>query len=155
MTARADLRAATPGDVAAITKLVRSAYSKYIERIGREPAPMGADYSALVDAGEVWVAEHDGRLVGVVVLAIEPDHLQLDNIAVAPEVQGLGIGAQLLELADREALRQGRAEVRLYTNEQMTENLAYYPRHGYQETHRGSADGFNRVYFTKQVAGGA
>jgi hypothetical protein len=34
----------------------------------------------------------------------------------------------------------------------MTENLAYYPRHGYAETHRAEQDGFRRVFFTKHLA---
>jgi hypothetical protein len=33
----------------------------------------------------------------------------------------------------------------------MTENLAYYPRRGYVETHRTVADGFSRVYFSKRL----
>jgi hypothetical protein len=31
----------------------------------------------------------------------------------------------------------------------MTENLAYYRRHGYTETHRAGQDGFRRVFFRK------
>ena len=42
-------------------------------------------------------------------------------------------------------------EIRLYTNEAMTANLAYYPRHGYTETHRAHEDGFRRVFFAKQL----
>lgn len=45
----------------------------------------------------------------------------------------------------------GLSQIRLYTNEAMTENLAYYPRHGYRETHRGIEDGYRRVYFTKVI----
>jgi hypothetical protein len=33
----------------------------------------------------------------------------------------------------------------------MTENLAYYPRHGYAETHRAEQDGFSRVFFRKLI----
>jgi hypothetical protein len=36
----------------------------------------------------------------------------------------------------------------------MTENQAYYPRHGYVETHRGNDQGFDRVFFRKRVVGG-
>jgi hypothetical protein len=63
------------------------------------------------------------------------------------------------EPADVPALRAGNTrrlrlpEIRLYTNEAMTENLAYYPRRGYTETHRAAEDGFNRVFFRKPVPG--
>ena len=33
----------------------------------------------------------------------------------------------------------------------MTENLNYYPRHGFQETHRGGEDGYRRVYYQRAV----
>jgi hypothetical protein len=33
----------------------------------------------------------------------------------------------------------------------MTENLAYYARHGYVETHRAEHDGFRRVFFRKPI----
>jgi len=57
----------------------------------------------------------------------------------------------LLALADDEARRLRLPEIRLYTNEVMTENLAYYPRHGYIETHRAEQDGFRRVFFSKRL----
>lgn len=31
----------------------------------------------------------------------------------------------------------------------MTENLEYYPRRGYRETHRAQQHGYRRVFFTK------
>lgn len=34
----------------------------------------------------------------------------------------------------------------------MTENLAYYSRRGYAETHRAEQDGFRRVFFRKHIA---
>jgi hypothetical protein len=41
--------------------------------------------------------------------------------------------------------------MRLYTNAAMTENLAYYSRRGYTETHRAHQDGFHRVFFRKRL----
>jgi ribosomal protein S18 acetylase RimI-like enzyme len=76
----------------------------------------------------------------------------LENLAVRPSWQGRGVGSRLLALTEDEARRQGLAEIRLYTNEAMTENIAYYPRHGYVETHRAEQDGFRRVFFSKRLA---
>jgi hypothetical protein len=56
-----------------------------------------------------------------------------------------------MALAEERARSLRLPEVRLYTNEAMTENLAYYPRHGYTETHRGQQDGFHRVFFRKRL----
>jgi GNAT superfamily N-acetyltransferase len=148
------IRPAAPSDVSAMAALVRAAYAGYVDRIGREPAPMAADYGAILTHGHGWVALRGHELVGVLVLEPEADHLRLENIAVSPEVQGQGVGTLLLGFADDEARRRHLPEVRLYTNAAMSENLAYYPRHGYRETHRASADGFDRVYFTKPVTAG-
>jgi N-acetylglutamate synthase-like GNAT family acetyltransferase len=145
-------RAARTDDAAAVRRLVQDAYAKYLPRIDVTPAPLSADYAALVAAGQVWVAERDGALVGALVLEAHPDHLLVENVAVAPSAQGLGVGAALLALAEQEATRQGLAELRLYTHERMTENLAYYPRRGYVETHRTDDGTFHRVHFAKRLA---
>ncbi|MFG2042020.1 GNAT family N-acetyltransferase [Dactylosporangium sp. NPDC048998] len=145
--------AATPADLAAVRRLVAEAYTVYVPRIGREPAPMTADYAALIDRGRVWVtrtADREG-LLGVLVLIPFADHLLLDTVAVAPLAQGRGIGAALLAFAEAHARSLGLPEIRLYTNAAMHENLAYYPRRGYTQTHRGTVDGFHRVYFAKRL----
>lgn len=148
-------RPAEPRDVDAITRLAHDAYRHYVERIGRHPAPMGADYAAAVAAGTVWVATDDGGdagPLGFVVLVDGQDHLLLDVVAVAPHAQGRGIGGLLLDLAERRARARGLGRIRLYTNEAMTENIAYYPRRGYVETHRGEHGGLRRVHFEKTLA---
>lgn len=145
-------RAARPGDVVAVRRLVQDAYAKYLPRIDVTPAPLTADYAAVVAAGQVWVAEREGALVGALVLEAHPDHLLVENVAVAPNAQGHGVGAALLELAEQEAAALGLSELRLYTHERMTENLAYYPRRGYVETHRTDDGTFHRVHFAKRLA---
>jgi ribosomal protein S18 acetylase RimI-like enzyme len=146
------VRRAGEGDIGALSAVAAQAYRGYVPRIGREPAPMTADYAQAVRSGLTWVAEADGEIVGLLVLVVHPDHLLLENVAVLPSVQRRGVGARLLALAEDEARARGLDEIRLYTNEAMTENLAYYPRHGYAETHRAEQDGFRRVFFTKHLA---
>jgi len=131
--------------------VAEAAYQPYIARMGRRPAPMTADYALIAGSGSAWVAEQRGRLVGLLVLEPAADHLLLENVAVDPDVQGNGVGSRLLRLAEEQAEAQGLKEVRLYTNAAMTENLTYYPRHGYRETHRATQDGYRRVFFTKAV----
>ena len=131
--------------------LVRRAYALYVPRMGQEPAPMLADYSALIEAGELQVLEEAGSPVALVVLRPEEDALFVENIAVDPVAQRKGHGRALLAFAEDEALRLGLKAVRLYTNAAMTENLAYYPRLGFRETDRREEDGYNRVFFEKRV----
>jgi N-acetylglutamate synthase-like GNAT family acetyltransferase len=145
------IRGATIADLPAIQGVITDAYTKYIERIGRPPAPMTADYAAALDRSRVWVLESDDAIVGVLVTEERADHLLLETVAVAPSAQGTGGGRLLLDRAESDAVELGLTEVRLYTNEAMTENLSYYPRHGYRETGRATEDGFRRVYFSKAV----
>jgi N-acetylglutamate synthase-like GNAT family acetyltransferase len=146
------LRRATGDDVVAIEGLVAEAFGKYVERIGKPPAPMVADYAALLDESRIWVVERRDAIVAVLVTQHHGDHLLLESIAVAPAAQGGGHGRLLLERAECDAAEQGLTEVRLCTNEAMTENLVFYPRHGYRETGRGIQDGYRRVFFSKSLA---
>jgi ribosomal protein S18 acetylase RimI-like enzyme len=145
------IRQAVDADVAAVTALVARAYAGYVTRIGRAPAPIDADYVALVDAGEVWVGDVDGQIVGVVVLRPAAGVLELENVAVDPPTQGAGHGRALISFAEDHGRQLGLACVELYTNEAMTENLELYPRLGYVETERRSEAGFQRVYFRKSL----
>ncbi len=112
---------------------------------------MTADYAQAVRERQVWTAIEDRQIVGFAVLIAKPGYLLLENVALLPAAQGRGIGARLLRLAEDHARRPRLSEIRLYTNEAMTENLAYYPRHGYAETHRAEQDGYRRVFFRKSI----
>lgn len=144
-------RPARPDEAPALRDLVRAAYAKYIPRLGREPALMLDDAAARIAAGQAWVLEEDGALVGALILEEEPGALLLDNIAVAPDAQGSGVGRRLIAFTEGLARRRGHALLRLYTNELMVENVAMYPRLGFTETHRGSEAGYRRIYFERAL----
>jgi ribosomal protein S18 acetylase RimI-like enzyme len=145
------IRPALPDDAAAIAACVRAAYAGYVALIGREPAPMGADYAALIAAAAVWVADDAGEVVGVLVLHERGTALLIENVAVRPDRQGRGLGRALVRFAEERARHAGLAEVTLYTNARMTENLRFYPALGYTEAGRGVQDGFDRVFFKKTL----
>lgn len=146
------MRPATADDVAAIEAIAQAAYSPYIERIGRKPGPMLEDYRQWVQAGGAHVLENAGNVQGFIILLDDGNALLLDNLAVAPDAQGLGFGRLLMDFAERQALDAGFMAIRLYTNEAMTENITLYTRRGYVETHRAEEHGLRRVYMTKQLA---
>jgi len=74
----------------------------------------------------------------------------LENVAVMPNSKGLGIGKQLINHAEQQAIESGLERIELYTNELMHENIAMYHYLGYVEIARKSQDGFNRVFFEKR-----
>ena len=146
-----DLRLATTEDLRAVEEIVRAAYFPYVSRIGRAPGPMLDDYRKLIADRRVHVVEQDGVVSGILVLIPERDVMLLDNVAVAPFSQGLGLGHKMLEFAEHAAQDAGFRSIRLYTNEEMTENISLYSRIGYSETHRAEEKGLRRIYMTKQL----
>lgn len=140
------LRVAVPSDTARLHEIARAAYQKYVPRIGREPMPMGADFAAEIAAGRVVVIEAQGAVAGYMVAWAEPDAYFIDNIAVDPARQGLGLGRRLIDGAVAATRRHGLRAIRLYTNAAMHENLALYARIGFVETRRATEDGFDRVF---------
>jgi GNAT superfamily N-acetyltransferase len=145
------IRRAVAADAAAAAAIVDAAYAKYVPRMGMKPMPMLDDHAARIEAGQAWVFDDQGQVVGWLVLIAEADHLMLDNIAVAPDRAGQGIGRALLRFTEAEAARLGYREMRLYTALKMTENLAMYARAGWVETGRVTYQGRQRVNFSKPV----
>lgn len=147
----AAIRPARPADRARIEKIVNAAYSPYLARMDRRPAPMTDDYAARIVAGNTYVLEEDGTVAAVLVLEDHEGFLLLDNIAVDPACHGRGLGTQLMSFTEQEARRRGYATVELYTNEVMVENIALYRRLGYVETRRVLDRGYHRVYLRKTL----
>ena len=140
------IRAARPSDIGDILRIARAAYAKYVSRIGREPAPMTADYAADIAARRVVLMEAGGALCGYMVAWPEGDAYFIENIGIEPRYQGMGLGRRLFAHAVSQAKSIGLAALSLYTNEAMTENLSMYAHIGFAETHRLSEYGFRRVY---------
>lgn len=145
------LRAATADDVPQLAELVDAAYGHYVERIGRPPRPMTVDYEQVVRDRQVFVAERDGEMAGLIVLGPAEEGFLVDNVAVRPPHQGNGVGRSLLEHAEVAARDAGYESVYLYTHEKMTENQALYARIGYVEYDRRDHGGATVVYLRKQL----
>ena len=140
------IRWASADDAARIGAIARAAYAKYIARMGREPAPMAADFAAEIAANHVVVIESGGVIVGYMIAWSETDAYFIDNIAIDPARQGEGLGRQLIDHAVGEARLFHLPAIQLYTNVAMTENLSMYAHLGFVEIHRAMEKGFHRVY---------
>lgn len=145
------VRAASEGDLPAVKACVNDAFQKYIERIGKPPAPMLLDYAAFIRQGKVWAAEYQNKICGVLVIYETSDGFYIDTIAVSADVQGLGVGRAMLEFAEHEARRLGFSSIYLCTNVMMTENQTFYPHIGYVEYDRRMEDGYDRIFYRKNI----
>ena len=84
--------------------------------------------SRIVEDCELWVAEQDGALAGILVL----DGDFVDQLYVEPGLTGRGIGSALLAVAKRER-PQG---LRLWAFQTNTGARRFYERHGFVELRR-------------------
>jgi ribosomal protein S18 acetylase RimI-like enzyme len=146
------IRPAEREDGAAVADCARAAYAGYVPRIGREPAPMVADFPALIAAGEVHVLAAGKDLAGFIVARSGPGHLFIENVAVHPDWQGRGLGRRLMAFAEAAARERDLPALELYTNVKMTETFPFYRGLGFVETERRCEDGFDRVYMEKKLA---
>lgn len=149
------IRLARASDRAAISQCIDRAYSKYIDRLGKKPAPMLAEYANLIDRQIVYVIGSELEIHAVMVLLREGHHMDLGNLAVDPDYQKRGLGLAMMRFAKEQTIANGLREIRLFTNVLMTENLDYYSKLGYREYDRRTEDGYDRVFMKKTLRGGS
>lgn len=147
------LALAQPNDIPFIEAMVRAAYTKYIPRIGKPPAPMTADYHQLLQTHEVWVLRLGNEILGSIVLNLAPDGnaISINNLVVDPAAQGKGYGRVLMAHAEAVAHEKGCTALTLYTNVHMVENVGMYARMGFVEMERRLDEGYERVFFRRQL----
>jgi ribosomal protein S18 acetylase RimI-like enzyme len=93
---------------------------------------------------QLVVAESEGRVVGCLQLAILPGISSqggirglLEDVRVASDCRGLGIGEQLVQWAVREAKARGCNLVELLTHQSRVDAQRFYKRLGFAASHVG------------------
>ncbi len=125
------LRRATPHDYDALVALQHAAYARNRGLLGVEPIPLLADYHAILQEKEVWLACEETSCVGALVLERRDDDLMVESIATDPAAQSRGLGRAMLAAAEAQARILGYGVVRLYTGKPLTHLINWYGRHGY------------------------
>lgn len=147
------VRQANLGDVSAVRQCVLEAFTPYIVRIGKPPAPMLLDFEALTHKGHVWVAVLEATVAGALVQYETSEGFYIDTVATGPEQRGHGVGRELLLFAEQEAFRRGFSSLYLCTNSKMVENHALYTNIGYAELERKHMAGYDRIFYRKVLEG--
>lgn len=111
---------------------------------------MTRDLRPQVASGHIWVT--GDPVVGMICLMVDEGAVLVENVAVHPDVQGKGLGRELMEFAEAHAHQLGVQRLWLYTNEVMSENVVIYGRLGYVETGRHTENGYRRVFMEKTLA---
>ena len=145
------IREATPADLYAVQRIAERAFQPFVAEIGKKPAPMVADFAALIDKGLVEVSVTAKGLNGYCISYPKGAGWHIENLAIAPEMHGNGVGRGLMDDVEKRASSQGFESIDLYTNVAMEGAIAFYQRLGYVELYRDEEDGFHRVYFKKNL----
>lgn len=100
-----------------------------------------------------WVARIGPRLVGAIRVRETDELLLIGRIAIAPDMQGSGIGRSLLQAAESDT-RAPEAE--LFTGSLSEANVRLYENCGYRVTERvDQGDGTEQLFMRKSLKGDA
>jgi len=138
-------RTATADDVPAVVALVESAYRGDASKQGwtTEADLLGGRRTGVDEVADylgrprsvVLLAERDAQLLGCAHVAVEDGAGYFGMFSVSPQLQGAGIGKQLLAQAERLVGQDwGLPTMRMTVIDVRDELIAFYERRGYRRT---------------------
>ena len=108
----------------------------------------------LTSEGVITLGARRGhRLLGSIRVGIEGDKATLGRLAVAPDVQGHGIGTQLL-FAVLQYLPETTKEVWVFTGQGSKQNIELYNKAGFEHEFDKQAGGLTYAYLRKVLEAG-
>jgi ribosomal protein S18 acetylase RimI-like enzyme len=136
-----ELKRATLGDAAELLTLQRACWVQEAQANDTLDIPALheslADVEADLGRWDTWVARSAGRLVGSARGRLDGDVWHIGRLMVAPDLQGRGIGRQLLAHIERVAPPEA-ATYSLFTGSRSESNLRRYRRAGYRVGRRAA-----------------
>lgn len=147
-----DIRIASAADAEAMAAISQNAFSHYVERMGKQPAPMLANFDFHLRYDHCLVASQDKVIIGYLILVLRAPEPLLDTVAVHNDYQGQGVGSLLLKAAEQAIVQTGFKSYQLYTNIHMYENINWYKKCGFIEIDRRQENGFMRIYMRRQIS---
>ena len=137
-----------------------AAFDRYIEVSLRDEIDRIPDYYREKQGG-FWVASLGPTIVGMFGLErTAPSAMELRRMYVDPDRRRQGIGAMLLQAAERQCLCQGLGTLELSTSEAQPAALQLYRRAGYRllreetvtaQNNKTIGAGIRRYYFEKDL----
>src|SRR5947209_6541454 len=139
-----DFRTATAADVPSLNRLVNSAYRGDGSKKGWTTEADLLDgirtsehsLSKMIAGSNavILIAEEENELKGCVYLEQQKNVLYLGMLTVQPELQGKGLGAQLMTVSEERAKALGCKKIKMTVITARDELIAYYKRKGFVDT---------------------
>jgi putative acetyltransferase len=146
------VRSASPEDAPAIASVLVAAFAEfepaYTAQALAATTPTSEQISLRWNEGPVWVAVHDGAIVGTVAAVPKGERLYVRSMAVLPSARGQGIGGLLLRQVESFAAEGGYKTLFLSTTPFLTSAIGLYEHFGFKRTDEGPHDLFGTPLFT-------
>ncbi len=143
---RTDLR---PGDIGFVTYRHGVLYSKEYQ--------YGIEFESYVAEGlhefftqydparsRVWIAEHNEKIVGFLLLMDRGEEAQLRYFYLEPEYRGIGLGSKLMKLFMEFFNSVGYTSAYLWTTKELTDAARLYTKYGFRLEEEKASSSFGK-----------
>ena len=135
------IRLAVSNDVSQIASVLYQSFieykSSYTDEGFAATTPTGEQVQSRIEEGPVWVALHDGAIVGTVSVVDKGEALYIRGMAILPTARGQRIGELLLNQIESFASAHGYKRLVLSTTPFLTRALRLYERAGFSRSSEG------------------
>ncbi|MFJ6654387.1 GNAT family N-acetyltransferase [Microbacterium sp. NPDC091313] len=150
------VRAVAPDDAGEILTLQRAAFASEALIYGDPDMPALTqtleELRAELTENLGCVVVRAGRLVAAARARLDGELLLIGRIAVAPDLQGEGLGSLVLDAVEGRGRDAGAREAELFTGRLSEANIRLYERQGYRESERaGGESGADEVFLRKPL----
>lgn len=146
------LRLATAADLSEIATLMHDSFveyrSLYTEEAFLATTPTAEQIAVRMTEGPVWVAQHNGVIVGTVSVVPRVDDLYIRGMAVLPQARGLQLGQLLLKQVEGFTRAKKHKRLVLSTTPFLLRAIRLYEGAGFQRADEGPHDLFGTPLFT-------
>ncbi|MCK6067285.1 MULTISPECIES: GNAT family N-acetyltransferase [Microbacterium] len=153
---QARVRPIAPADAGEVLTLQRAAFVSEALIYGDADMPPLTQTLEELEAELVenlgCVAVAGSRIVAAARAQRDGDLLLIGRIAVAPDMQGAGLGSLILHAVEERGREAGAREAELFTGRLSEANLRLYTREGYRESERaGGETGEDQIFLRKNL----
>ncbi len=123
-----------------MTITIRKAHDNEIEDlipllVLAEPSERGLRWGLANLVDDVYRMDDDDQLVGAATMRWNGDEAEIQELAIAPERQGQGLGKQFIEFLVAEAEQRGKRRMIVGTANASIDNIAFYQKAGFRMDH--------------------
>lgn len=148
------VRMAAPADASSIAAVLYESFAEYrlsyTEEAFAATTPATEQIQSRMNEGPVWVAVHDGAIVGTVSVVARGTSLHIRGMAVLPSARGRKVGERLLEQVLNFASTHGCERLSLSTTPFLARAIRLYERLGFERNSQGPHDLRGTPLFTME-----